>query len=98
MGTDQPSPKLGPWSWRLEWLWTLSRTNEKRKHQNIVLQQQVNNLHKEKVAVVEGGGEDGDRNTDPEQPGSALEASEFGSISSPKLHFKETSRLGGAGL
>lgn len=63
-----------------------------------MLQQQVNNLHKEKVVVVGGGGEDGDRNADPEQPGSALEASEFGSISSPKLHFKETSRLGGAGL
>ena len=53
VGTDQPSPEIGPRSWHLEWLWTLSLTNEKRKHQNIVLQQQIRNLHKEKAA---GGG------------------------------------------
>lgn len=54
MGTDQPSPEIGPWSWLLEWLWTLSLTNEKRKHQNIVLQQQIRNLHKEKAAGDRG--------------------------------------------
>lgn len=55
MDTDQPSPEIGPWSWHLEWLWTLSLTNEKRKHQNIVLQQQIRNLHKEKAGWGEGG-------------------------------------------
>lgn len=45
------------------------------------------------------GGVRGDSNTGPKQPGSVLEASESGSISSPlhlKLHFKATLRLGGA--
>lgn len=45
--TNLPQKRApGPGIWN--GFWTLSLTNEKRKHPNIVLQQQITNLHKEK--------------------------------------------------
>lgn len=74
----------GPGTWN--GFWTLSLTNEQRKHPNIVLQQQVRDLHKER----EGRGS----NTGP--AGAAWVGSrnsqEPGSRFTPQLHFRETQR------
>lgn len=82
MGTDQPSPP-GPGIWN--GFWTLSLTNERRKHPNIVLQQQIMNLHKEK-----GGA--GFKHRSRAAWVSSRNFQESGSTSTPQLHFTETSR------
>lgn len=86
MGTAQPSPETGPCPGTWNGFWTPSSTKEKRKHPNIVLQQQVRGLHKER----EGRGS----NTGP--AGAAWVTSrnfqEPGGRSTPQLHFRETQR------
>lgn len=82
MGTDQPSPEIGPGPGIWNGFWTLSLTKEKRKHQNIVLQQQVRNLHKEK-----GGGFEHRFQVDWF---SSRNFQESGSMSTPQLHFRVT--------
>lgn len=85
MGTDQPSPEPG----RRPGVWNgfghCLKQPGKRKHPNIVLQQQVTNLHGER----EGAGFD----TGPEQPGSVLEPSKsLEACPLPHLHITETER------
>lgn len=71
----------GPGTWN--GFWTLSLTNEERKHPNIVLQQQVRNLHKER--------EGQSLNTGPKQPGSVLETSK--SLEAGPSHNSISERL-----